>query len=285
MPDEQRKEISRGEFGRMMMEQSARHVAAFWWVEPAPSSPFLICAGHPRVRNGSAFFVEIEGKLFCITAAHVYRGYLDAKARYPGLPCRLGERPIVFDAENRLRSLGGTTAGVDNIDIATFHVTREELRAIGKEAIVYPAGSWPPDHPFPDQQARIVGFPGISRLWINETEVSWGLYCGAPAVGNASDRQITFPFDRTSWVDSLGNGLPPEGMDLGGMSGGPVLFPTEKDREWSLNVGGVISEMPRSSLYEIVIAVPVHYIGADGKVLDERSAPLKHYTPVKPSGG
>jgi hypothetical protein len=177
--------------------------------------------------------------------------------------------------QTRLCSIGGTTAGVDKIDIATFRVTCDELRAIGKEAVVHQ--DWPPHHPFTGQQARIVGFPGISRLWISEREISFGLYCGSPAVGTASDSQITLPFDRTSWVDSLGKGLPPEGMDLGGMSGGPLLLPTEKDREWSFNIGGVVSEMRATLDYEVVTAVPAHFIDADGKVLDERSAPTRHY--------
>jgi hypothetical protein len=106
MTDERRKELSRGDFGHRMMVQAARHVAAFWWIEPAPSSPFLICVGSPQARNGSAFFVEIAGNLFCVTAAHVYRGYLEAKARHPSLWCRLGEGAHVFDADQTLQHRG-----------------------------------------------------------------------------------------------------------------------------------------------------------------------------------
>jgi len=284
MSQEQRTEQLRGEFGRWMMEQSARHVAAFWWVESPVTSQFLICPPQPpRVRNGSAFFAQIEGNLLCITAAHVYRGFLDAKARYPGLVCRLGEGTFVFGAEANLCSLGGTTPGVDRVDIATFHVTPDDLRTIGKEAVIAPLGSWPPHHPFAGQQARLAGFPGVARLWISEREISFGLYSAGPAVGCSSETRITFPFERETWVDSLGRGLPPKGMDLGGMSGGPVLFPTERDRDWSLNIGGVISEMPTSPDYEMVVAVPAHYIASDGKVLDERSAPLRHYVPAIPN--
>ena len=75
----------------------------------------------------------------------------------------------------------------------------------------------------------------------------------------------------------MGRGLPPQGMNLGGISGGPLLILTEKNRDWSFNIGGVISEMPSSAHFEIVIVEPVHFIAADGSVLDERSAPIQHY--------
>jgi hypothetical protein len=284
MSTEQRQERLRGEFGQWKMQQAARYVAALWWVEPALTSQFLICPPQsPQVRNGSAFFAEIAGNLLCITAAHVYRGFWDAKVKHPGLICRLGEGNFPFDAQNRLCGIGGLTAGVDRVDIATFHVTRDELRAIGKEPIVVPAGSWPPPHPFTGQQAHVVGFPGVARLWTSETEISFGLYSGGPIVGCTSETQITFPFEREFWVDTLGRGLPPAGMKLGGMSGGPVLFPTEKDRDWSLIIGGVISEMPVSADYEMITAVPAHFITSDGKILDERSAPISHYVPAVPT--
>jgi hypothetical protein len=273
MSDEQRIELSRGEFGRRMTEQAARHVAAFWWIEPAPTSPFLICVGHPQPRNGSAFFIAIGDAMFCVTAAHVYRGYLDAKAKHPGLQCRLGEGSFVFDAERRICSIG------KSVDIAIFRITPDEVRAIDKEPVVHSTESWPPHHPFSGQQAKIVGFPGVSRLWITEQAISFGVYCGSPSVGSAGDRRITFPFDRTSWVDCMGLGLPPEGMDLGGMSGGPVLFLTEQNRDWSFNIGGVISEMPGGKGYELVVAEPVHFITAEGLV-NERSWPNRQYIPA-----
>lgn len=279
MSDGQRKELIRGEFGAWKLKQSARHVAPFWWVEPPPTSQYLLLPPHPRVRNGTAFFAKIDNSLFCITAAHVYRGYLEAKERFPGLPCLLGEGHFIFDAESNFCSIGGQERGVDKVDIATFRMTEEVLIAIGKEPIL---ASWPPYHPFSGQQATILGYPGVARLWIDETSISFGLYVGSTPVGSAGDSQITFPFNREYWIDSLGSGLPPVGLDLGGISGGPVLFPTELDRDWTLQLGGVISEMPSSADFELVTAVPAHFIAADGKVLDERSAPVKQY--IRPAG-
>jgi hypothetical protein len=44
------------------MAQAAKYIAPFWWVEPR-QSPHLITLPAPRVRNGTAFFVEVEGEL------------------------------------------------------------------------------------------------------------------------------------------------------------------------------------------------------------------------------
>lgn len=280
MSKEQRCEILAGSFGRWKMEQAARYIAAFWWVEPRQSR-VLVTAPGIRVRNGTAFFAEINGKLLCITAAHVYREFLEAKRHYPRLRCQLGEGDFAFDPEPYLCSIGGEVRGVDKVDIATFQLPPEILPRINKEAIVVREGAWPPPHPFTGQQSTVIGFPASTRLWTGPRAISFGIYCGSPSIGGAGDRQITMPFERDHWVPSVGLMLPPEGLDLGGMSGGPVLMLTEKDNDWSYIIGGVISEMPQSRDYELIIAEPAHFIAPDGTILDERSAPLRHYVPAK----
>lgn len=283
MTVDERIALTTGEFGRWKMAQAARHIAPFWWIEPK-QSPVLITPPGVRVHNGTAFFVKIGAKNLCVTAAHVYRGYIAAKQNYPGLWCRLGEGDFIFDAEANLHSIGGETERVDKVDIATFQITEEVLTAINKEPIVVAERDWPPPHPMENQESTAIGYPGSLRLWLNANAISFGIYCAGPKVGTASDRQITLPFEREFWVDTMGRGLPPAGMNLGGISGGPLLILTEKDRDWSFNVAGVISEMSPSAYIETVIVEPAHFISADGAVRDERSAPIKHYIPAeKPS--
>lgn len=282
MSEEERKQILSGGFSRWKMEQSARYVAPFWWIEPRQSR-VLITPPNPRIHNGSAFFAEIEGKLLCITAAHVYRGFLEARKHYPGLWCRLGAGDFAFDPEACFCDSGDERQLGNNIDIATFHITPDILSAIDKEPIIVPKGSWPPRHPFSQQESSVVGFPASLRLWADARSISFGYYYGSPRVGTATDRQITLPFEREYWVDALGHGIPPKGMDLGGMSGGPLLFVTEKDRDWSFNIGGVISEMPPSAYYETMIAVPAHFIDTDGRILDARNIPIRQYVLEHPA--
>jgi hypothetical protein len=139
--------------------------------------------------------------------------------------------------------------------------------------------AWPPPHPFPGQTAFLAGFPGRSRLWLNFSSISFGLYVAAPRINSASDRQITCPFEREYWIDPTGHGLPPRGFDLGGISGGPMLIPMDTNGVWNVYLGGVISEA-HSRDYESVVSVPAHFISWNGTIQQEGSAPIRHAVPA-----
>jgi hypothetical protein len=143
----------------------------------------------------------LGGRLLAVTAAHVYRGYLDAKLGARRVLCHIGN--VEFDPERRLVGIG------QNVDIVTFDFTYEELRRVGKQALVVAdAVLWPPPHPFSGQGAFLVGFPAASRLWLSWRAMSFGLYIGCPRINSVSDRQITCPFEREFWIDPVGRGLP-----------------------------------------------------------------------------
>lgn len=170
--------------------------------------------------------------------------------------------------ERRLRGLR------EGVDIVTFDITWDELKVIGKQAISIDPFDWPPPHPFSGQTAFLGGFPGKFRLWLSPNATSFGLFAGQQPIGTASDRSITCTFEREYWVDASGHGLTPEGVDLAGISGGPLLLPMEADGAWSMVLGGVISESP-SSGFETVVSVPAHFIAASGNINDKRGAPVR----------
>lgn len=264
LPIERRIEVLKGPFGRQMHEWAASHVSYFWWIRTSLLGP-TVC------NNGSIFFLCIGGVLLGVTAAHVYQGYLDARKKSPRqIVCRIGN--LEFDPESRLRGLR------DGIDIATFALTWDELKVIGKQAISVDPSDWPPPHPFSGQTAFLLGFPGKSRLWMNPRAISFGLCIGMQPVGTASDRSITCPFERDCWVDTMGRGLLPQGVDLGGISGGPLLLPMEADGSWSMSVGGVIYEAP-SLGFETVVSLPAHFIAVDGTINNGLSAPIRFAVP------
>jgi hypothetical protein len=266
LPIERRIDVLKGPFGRQMHEWAASHVSYFWWIRTS-------LLGTTVSNNASIFFLCIGDVLLGVTAAHVYQGYLDARKKSPGhIVCRIGN--LEFDPESRLRGLGLR----DRIDIATFALTWDELKVIGKQAISVDPSGWPPPHPFSGQATFLLGFPGKSRLWLNPHAISFGLFIGLQHVGTASDRSITCPFERECWVDIMGRGLIPEGFDLGGISGGPLLLPMEAHGSWSMSVGGVISEAP-SRGFETVVSTPAHFIAVDGTINDGRSAPVLFAVP------
>ena len=274
MTDLEKIEFARSPFVRQLHMTAGTYVTTFRW------SYIHASLGTQRWRNGSAFFIEIGGRIIVVTAAHVYRLYLRGKQMARGkIACQLGN--LTFNPEARL------IAASDSIDIATFSISADELAQIGKQPFAVPAGDWPPPHPSPARpgnmglMAYFAGFPEDSRLWINSQAISFGLYIAGGPIGSASDRQISMPFERQFWVDILGLGFPPEGFDPGGISGGPMMMPLEKNGSWSFHLAGVIAEFPSRALgVETVIAAPAHYIAADGSI-DENSAPIRFVGPAE----
>jgi hypothetical protein len=215
-----------------------------------------------------------------VTAAHVYRLYLDGKQMARGrIACQLGD--LSFDPEARLIDVS------DDIDIATFNLSAADLAQIGKQPFTAAARDWPPPHPAPAHRGSVglaacfAGFPEGSRLWIDHYALSFGLYVASGPIGSASDRQISIPFERQFWVDTLGLGFPPQGFDPGGISGGPMMMPLERDGTWSFHLAGVVSEFPPSALgVETVIASPAHFIAADG-MINANSTPMRFAEPAE----
>lgn len=257
---EQRAEVLRGPCGQRMHGWAASYVTFVRWTTETASGI--------RVNNGSIFFLDLGSRLLAVTAAHVYHGYISAKYNTRHILCHIEN--IEFDPEQRLRGQR------DGIDIVSFDFTYRELKQIGKQALVVDLASWPPPHPFSGQGAFLVGFPGAARQ-IDKNSISFGLYSGFEMINCASELQITCPFQRDDWIDTVGHGLPPQGLDLGGISGGPLLIPIDNDGVWDFYVGGVISEAQTSLDYETVVSVPAHFIAPDGTIHDGRSAPVRHF--------
>lgn len=261
LSEAERIEFARGQFANEMHVAAGQHVTFFRW---AYVHSIL---GTQGIRNGSIFFLNIDGRSMGVTAAHVYRGYQESKRWARRIVCQIGN--VEFDPDRRLIAVS------DKVDIATFELTHDELARIGKVALVSAAAEWPPHHPFSGQAAYYAGFPGATKLWLDRNSISFGLHIGSGPIGSAADHQISMPFERRYWIDTMGLGLPPEDFDFGGISGGPILLPMEKDGAWSFHLGGVISEFPAMKGVETVVASPAHYIAADGSI-NERSAPLRH---------
>ena len=273
MSDAEKVELARSPFVRQLHATAGTLVTTIRW------SYVHATLGTQRWRNGSAFFLDIDGRIIAITAAHVLRLYQEGKQMARGrIACQLGD--LTFDPEARLIDVN------DGIDIATFNVTADEFAQIGKQAFAVPASDWPPPHPATTRPGRpgltgyFAGFPEDARLWINSWAMSFGLYVAGGPIGSATERQISMPFERQYWVDTLGLGFPPTGFDPGGISGGPMMMPLERDGVWSFHLAGVISEFPPSVLgVETVIAAPAHFIAADGRI-NANSAPIRFAEPA-----
>jgi len=159
--------------------------------------------------NGSMFFLDTGKTILAVTGSHVYHGYVEAALQAP-LNCYIDN--LHFDPIQRLVSEGKET------DIATFRITREELASIGKITI-----PWPPVEPQRGKSVILSGVPGFARSNPAPGKIGFSCYVAMFRVDNVSEYSLSLirpPLGEM--VDIMGKGFPPEALDIGGMSGGPI---------------------------------------------------------------
>ena len=212
--------------------------------------------------NGTAFVLDTGEKIFVVTAAHVYRSYLEQKKNMGVEFCQLSK--INFDMETRLISVPTTK----EIDIATFEIGRHEIERLGANVLHGSNNSWPPPRPKENNMVVVSGFPGLERLRKDDDCYSFGFYCFNTPVNSISSRHFGCSLDRRFWIDSLGKGLPPPNYDMGGISGAPAIALLKSEGgvvSWRL--AGIVYEAAASeTLGEIMFANHADSIGSNGVV-------------------
>lgn len=252
-PDEA-KNLLAGDFGKELHKIACAYSHTLFWALRGDDGLWKIEA------NGTAFVLDCCGKPFLVTAAHVYEGYLADLNKY-------GDRvfgslgSIPFQMEERLIDYLGS----EKLDVATFEITAEEIAKSGKNVLVGGQKSWPPDPVKEGEGVLFAGFPGTERMeQQTKLECNFGLYSAISPVSSVSERHFGCAFDRSEWLDTLGNGLPEAGYDLGGISGCPVLALKESPAgviSWSLAGVGYNAA---SALGEIFLAHHARAINPDG---------------------
>jgi hypothetical protein len=247
---------------RSELEFATSICAPLYWIIRKPDGQF-------SVRNGTAFFLNTGSGLFAVTAAHVLSGLEHDQSCQEVVAVQLG-RDLKLD-------LNGRHAVIDRnneIDIATFHITANEIYSLSKTILTGRQDRWPPAPPQEGRGIYFSGFPGRETLPISKTEISFGAVPGSGVAHSVSERDICTLFDRNQWIDVLGLGVPPVNYDFGGLSGGPLLSVIERNglRTWTL--AGVIYQGPNPSTdrgqsipeFEVIIARRAQFIAPDGQL-------------------
>lgn len=239
---EERRRFLKGPGGKQLLYALGNSTSAFSWGRPPHD---------PDHRNGSIFFVNTGRALFGVTAKHVYEKYEQCVVERP-VVCQIDN--LVINPIERLVS-----KGVD-CDIATFKITPEELKKLGRMTT-----PWPPVLPKVDEAVILAGLPGIEKRFPDLGYVDFGKVVLIAQVNSISDREISFvrPPDEDV-IDTLGKGLPPRHYDMGGMSGGPMATLLERGGIISWAVSGVISQAHQD--LEILKAGRADFIDANGEV-------------------
>lgn len=261
---DERKAVLDSEFGRSFHVTALQHVTWIFWARDTEEPTDIL-------NHASAFMLDRGKGPILVTAAHVYRQYMADWERVGPLRCQIANA-VVSDLRRYVIACGNLGVKPDEPDfgpdIATFHLPAGAAQRIGKEPIAAPPDTWPPP-PKSGEQVMFAGFPGQERIALSPGEISFGFHSGMSAVTSVTEHQITQRFEREFMIDQHGNGLPPKGYGLGGISGGPLLVPLYRNGAWIWRLGGVISQAteerpPEEVILEMVVAHRAEYIQPDG---------------------
>lgn len=212
--------------------------------------------------NGSAFVLDTGSRKMVVTAAHVYRSYLQSKKEGKAPICQL--KTIHYDLEEHIISVPVS----NDVDIATFKVSERELSLLEANILRGSNSAWPPPRPVEGNMVVVSGFPGVERAQKQQDYFCFGYYSFNTPINTVSDRHFGCSFEREFWVDTLGKGFPPENYDMGGISGAPAVALIKSEKEivsWRL-AGIVYEAVATEMLGEIMFAHHADLIEADGTV-------------------
>ncbi len=253
--------IMKGGLGKAELEIVSSFCAPLYWVYLDENRQIL-------TKNGSAYFLNAGKGPFGVTAFHVIKQWQEDRKNGCG-PLRLaGEgRSVEFHFEDR------AIAFHEGLDIATFHVTEEEVRNIGKTVLTGFQKTWPPLPPPQNCGIYYAGYPQNGTKQISIQMVQFGVVRGSGVATAINDRDVVCQFEREFWLPDPVRGAPPENYDFGGISGGLMLTVVQGSiRSWMLS--GTIYEGPSTSEkageaiagFEVIKARRAHFILSDGNL-------------------
>lgn len=255
-----------GGLGKAEVELAASFTAPLFW---------LLRGKHGEtIKNGSVFFLDAGEGVFAVTASHVLEECLaDSRSRSfvqcmiggngDTLPIHIGDR--IIDANH-------------DLDIATFRVTEEEVRATGHTVLTGFQKTWPPPLPQKDKGVVYCGYPGKCREVLAPREISFGCFGSGAIATSVNENSISVQIEREHLIPVLGEGMVPENYDFGGISGGPLIAIVQTATIRSWRPAGIIIRGPNTSEdieeaisgFELITARPIHFILPNGELDNAR---------------
>ncbi|MGA9754388.1 MAG: hypothetical protein WBV23_04520 [Desulfobaccales bacterium] len=258
------KEIMKGGLGKAELEFVTSLTAQLYWIIKEGDSGL-------KVRNGSAFFLDAGEGPFGVTAYHVLKKLNEGRSMSKVIACQIGH-DLVFDIDGKNSIIDAH----DDIDIATFKITIDEIKSINKTILTGYQKTWPPKPPMENRGIYFSGFPETERIGPSLNNlIDFGAAPLSGIASSISDLDVSSRIEREHLINVMGKGLLPENFDFSGISGAPMLTVIESSsglRSWSL--AGVIykgpntSEEPSEAIagLEIIKARRAYFIQPNGRL-------------------
>jgi hypothetical protein len=262
LSEEEAKAFMFGGLGKFELEHVASYSAPLYWAVRASSQEIF-------TRNGTTFFLDAGKGPFGVTAYHVIEGWRNSVLIENGGPLRIA-------ADGSSMALDWDARAIDahpKIDIATFSISYEEIKALGKAVLTGYQKVWPPMPPVVQGGIYLCGYPGVATQHPSNQEVVFGAAALSGIATSVSERDVSMMIERERLKQVLGSGSMPENFNFGGISGGPMLTVVQNTlRSWAL--AGVIYQGPNTSLepdecipgFEVIRTRRAHFILPNGKL-------------------
>jgi hypothetical protein len=229
--------------------------------------------GRRAARNGTAFFLRTPQATFGVTAAHVIEGPNSWRAyceeHGPTALRMAGRKGNSIELPWDARCVDINPA----IDIATFMIADWEVATIDRTIYSGYQADWPPPPPSQDKGVFYAGFPGAGTRVPSKNEVVFGAFAGSGIASSVNERDVLSLIERDYLEPALGEGIPPENYNFGGISGGPMLYVVETRSGLCFNaLAGVMYAGPNTSTdpneaipgFELIHARRARFIRIDG---------------------
>jgi hypothetical protein len=225
--------------------------------------------GDIRSRNGTAFFLNAGDGVFAVTACHVIEGWHKSRQIEDAGPLRVAGDGNSLELHWDDRVIDAHS----DLDIATFRIKAEEVKALGKNILTGFQKRWPPDPPNERCGIYFCGYPSVGTQRPGPRETVFraaSVHCVASSV---SEKDVSIMIERERLVDLLGKGSPSENFDFGGISGGAMLMVIQNQlRAWAL--AGINYQGPNTSRdpekaivgLEIIKARRAHFLLPNGRL-------------------
>lgn len=239
--------LVKSDWGKELLKIGAKYAAPFCLYKSDNGKAILL-------NHGTIFFLNCGEGPFAVTAYHVLKRFLEHKAGNSSITCQIFNRD--FDFEDRLIDSN------EDIDIATFKITQKEVDLIGVRTLEGSQKTWPPPPPEKGRGVFFAGFPGNEKKEIGINRIEFGCYTALATVTEVGPEKIICSFDRKHMIAMSERGLPPQGHDIAGLSGAPLIALVDHNGIQSWRLAGIITLY--NANIETLFAVRPDYILPDG---------------------